>query len=88
MMTKALITPELIRWARERYSLTTEAAAQKIDVKADTLNAWERGEALPTLHQAQNLARKLHVPFGFLFLSSPPVEQLPLPDLRTVGGAP
>ena len=24
--------------------------------------------------------------FGYLFLSTPPPEQLPLPDLRTVGG--
>ncbi len=86
-MTEALVTPQLIRWARERYSLTKDAAAQKIDVKVDTLDAWEKGTAYPTLRQAQKLAHRFHVPFGFLFLSSPPIEKLPLPDLRTVGGA-
>ena len=29
-------------------------------------------------------AEKAYIPFGYLFLSNPPVEALPLPDLRTV----
>lgn len=30
----------------------------------------------------------MHVPVGYLFLSEPPVERLPVPDFRTVGGQP
>ena len=87
-MTEAIITPELIKWARERYNLTTDIVAEKINVAVDKINAWERGESYPTFRQAQNLAQKLNIPFGYLFLSAPPLEKLPLPDLRTVSGIP
>src|SRR5208337_1156887 len=34
----------------------------------------------------EKLAEKLRVPFGYLFLPTPPEETIPLPDFRTVGG--
>jgi Zn-dependent peptidase ImmA (M78 family) len=34
------------------------------------------------------MANRLHVPFGYLFLSSPPKETIPLPDLRTIANRP
>lgn len=87
-MPEAFVTPELVRWARERNNLTADAVAQKINVAVARLMAWEQGEERPTFRQAQNLAQKLNVPFGFLFLSAPPTEEIPLPDLRTLTGAP
>lgn len=60
-----------------------ETLAQRANVKPDTLRAWEEGDALPTFRQAQQLAHRLNVPCGYLFLSSPPVLDLPIPDLRT-----
>jgi len=83
-MTEALITPELLRWARQRSRLSPDAVAQGAKVKTDQLIQWERGEARPSFRQAQNLAHTLHVPFGYFFLSSPPDERPALPDLRTV----
>ncbi len=80
MVVEAFITPELIKWARERNNLSPDIAAQKINAK---FTAWEKGDERPTLRQAQQLAQKLYVPFGFLFLSEPPSEDIPLPDLRT-----
>jgi len=50
------------------------------------VDSWEDGEAQPTFKQAQKWANVVHVPFGFLFLTTPPKETLELPDLRTVGG--
>jgi Zn-dependent peptidase ImmA (M78 family)/DNA-binding XRE family transcriptional regulator len=89
MAIEAFVTPRLVRWARERYRLSPDDVAKKIGVRdANTVEAWERGEARPTLRQAQELAQKLSVPFGYLYLSEPPAENLPLPDLRTVAGAP
>ena len=85
---EAFVTPELIRWARMRSSELTDSIARKVNVKSDTLTAWEMGEAHPSLHQAQKLARALKVPFGYLYLPSPPQENLPLPDLRQVAGTP
>lgn len=85
-MTTALVNPEMLRWSRLRARLTTLEVAAKLPTKLERLNSWEEGKAQPTFKQAQKWASVVHVPFGFLFLESPPVENLELPDLRTVGG--
>lgn len=87
MVAHAFVNPTLLRWARERASSSVDEAARKTGVAPGRLEAWERGEAIPTFRQAQKLADVLHAPFGFFFLPEPPVEALPLPDLRTVPGA-
>ncbi len=84
-MTVALISHKVLRWARMRTQLDPEQLAEKAHVKADKLLLWEQGETKPSFKQAQDLAKALHIPFGFLFLPHPPVETLPIPDLRTVG---
>lgn len=83
-MTTAFISPEVLRWARERTQLDPKWLAEKTHIKADNLLLWEQDKAKPTFKQAQGLAKALHIPFGFLFLTHPPVETLPIPDLRTV----
>ena len=45
---------------------------------------WEEGKAEPTLKQVKRIAQKLYVPYGYLFLSNPPEEKLPIPDFRTI----
>ncbi|MGF6112203.1 ImmA/IrrE family metallo-endopeptidase [Pseudomonas frederiksbergensis] len=86
MSQTALVNPSLLTWSRERAGLSTEQVAKKLPVKPDRVEEWEAGETKPTFLQAQKWANLAHIPFGFLFLKQPPVEQLPLPDLRTVGG--
>lgn len=86
MSQAALVNPSLLTWSRERAGLSTEQVAKKLPVKPDRVQEWEAGETKPTFLQAQKWASLAHIPFGFLFLQQPPVEQLPLPDLRTVGG--
>ena len=46
------------------------------------LGSWESGDAVPTLKQLEQFAKAVHVPVGYLFLSAPPVEELPIPDFR------
>lgn len=75
------VHPELLRWACERAGFNTHMVAEKIP----QLPAWERGEKRPTLKQLEKFADKVHVPVGYLFLSAPPAEHLPIPDFRTVG---
>jgi len=84
-MTTALISPTVLRWARERAQLDPERLAEITHVNPEKLLLWEDGETKPTFKQAQDLAKALHIPFGFLFLPTPPEETLPIPDLRTVG---
>lgn len=78
----------MLRWARDRVGLDMNDAAKAIGVKPELLQLWEEGGAKPTFRQAQLIAQALHTPFGFFFLKEVPAENLPLPDLRTVGGAP
>lgn len=87
MGNEALIKPKIIEWARERLNLPLRSIARKISTKEEVLKSWEDGESNPTFRQAQKLAKVLHIPFGYLFLSSPPDEKVGLPDLRTVSGA-
>ena len=84
-MTQALINPDMLAWARQRAGLSTEALARKLGVKLQRVTDWEIAESLPTFRQAQQWAQQTHIPFGYLFLAQPPGEELPIPDLRTVG---
>lgn len=84
-MTTALINTNILRWARERAQLEPERLATIAHINLDKLLLWEEGKNRPTFRQAQALAKALHIPFGYLFLQTPPKETLPIPDLRTVG---
>ena len=73
------VRPELLRWARERAGFSAEALTRRIP----QLPAWERGEVLPTLKQVEKFAKVTYAPVGYLLLSEPPVETVPIPDFRT-----
>lgn len=75
------VKPELLRWARRRSRKDPGALYERFPRLAE----WESGEAQPTLRQLEEFARYTHTPVGFLFLPEPPVEQVPIPDCRTVG---
>jgi Zn-dependent peptidase ImmA (M78 family)/DNA-binding XRE family transcriptional regulator len=84
-MTQAMINPDILSWARQRAGLDVHALARKLNVDEEKLVSWEQGEVRPTFKQAQNYAHNTYVPFGYLFLKHPPKDELPIPDLRTVG---
>ncbi len=65
--------------------MLVEDLADKMKQPVEVLEQWEGGEKQPTIRQAQNLAKKLFIPFGFLFMSEPPKKKKEIPDLRTVG---
>ncbi|RMF56762.1 MAG: ImmA/IrrE family metallo-endopeptidase [Calditrichaeota bacterium] len=74
------VNPQMMRWARERGGVDIAA----LEKAFPRLEAWERGDVLPTLKQLERFAKVVRVPFGFLFLDSPPDEPLPIPDFRTM----
>lgn len=84
-MSTANINPQMLTWARERLGLSVPEFAKKLAQKEGKLVAWEGEKAKPTFKQAINFAKKAHIPFAYLFLPEPPVEQPLLVDLRTVG---
>ena len=81
-MIRVHIEPKLLRWALERAGKSEEDLSGRFK----RYPAWESGEAQPTLKQVEAFARAVHVPIGFLFLSEPPDEPVPIPDFRTLAG--
>ncbi len=75
------VKADLLQWACER-SGDGEAALRK---KFANLDLWISGDVRPTLRQLEDFAKAARVSIGYLFLPEPPVEKLPLQDLRTVG---
>ena len=83
-MDEAFVTKEVVRWARERSGVSEAQLAAALNAKPEQVRAWESGTSFPPFGKAQLLAQKLHIPFGYLFLSDPPAEYTPIPDLRTL----
>jgi Zn-dependent peptidase ImmA (M78 family)/DNA-binding XRE family transcriptional regulator len=83
-MNEALITPAVMRWARERHQISHAHLASSLHVATEQVSSWEHGDARPPFPKAQALAKALKIPFGFLFLDAPPSDQSPIPDLRTI----
>lgn len=44
---------------------------------------WIEGTKKPTIKQLENFSKKVHLPFGYLFLQEPLVEKLPIPFFRS-----
>lgn len=77
----------MLTWARERAGLSVDELARKVNVKTERVQSWERSGSI-SMPQAERLARAARVPLGYLFLSRPPDESLPIPDFRVRGDAP
>ncbi|MPQ75766.1 XRE family transcriptional regulator [Hydrogenovibrio sp. JE_KL2] len=85
-MSTANINPEILIWARERLGFSVSEFARTLQKPEDRLTQWETGQRALTFKQAITFAHRAHIPFGYLFLEAPPMEELPIPDLRTLDG--
>ena len=81
-MNRVAVEPGLLRWASERSGISADSLRRRFP----KFEAWENKEVRPTLKQIEAFAKVVHVPVGYLFLSTPPDEVVPIPDLRTVEG--
>lgn len=82
-MTRVSVRSEMLRWACERAGYDVRDFA----LRFPQLPAWQRGEKQPTFKQLEAFAKATHTPFGYLFLTEPPEEPVPIPDFRTVRDA-
>ncbi len=83
MSDKAIVTPEVLKWARKTAKLPLEKAAASMGCSVERLQSWENGDDQPTIKQAQKLAHVYQRPFALLFLPEPPKDFKPLQDFRS-----
>ena len=76
------VAPTILEWAVERAGWDEETAERRFP----QLTEWRAGTRRPTVKQLEHFAKATHAPFGQLFLSAPPEEPLPVPDMRTLRG--
>ena len=79
MIVRADVAPSLYEWASERSGVD----ADELHRKFPKLLEWEAGDQSPTLKQLEGFARATRTPVGYFFLSEPPDDEVPIPDLRT-----
>ncbi len=73
------IQPAIISWA---LSQTSE---EKLGTKlVENIKQWLDGTKNPTFNQIEDFSKKSHIPLGYFFLQTPPVEQISLLEYRTL----
>tara|TARA_R110000751_G_scaffold12457_4_gene42772 strand:+ start:94 stop:1221 length:1128 start_codon:yes stop_codon:yes gene_type:complete len=81
MKTEINVDSNMLAWAVSRAGYDLAEFTEKVP----NLEKWLSGEKKPTVKQLEAFSKKVHLPFGYLFLSEPPVENIPIPFFRTNG---
>lgn len=82
---KALITPEVLKWTREkRIKLEIDYAAKKLKIEPAYLEAWESGTEQPTFAQLKKIAKLYKTHISIFYLPEPPTDFQPLTDYRVL----
>lgn len=82
------VNPEIFRWARKTVGLSVINVADMLKRQPEEVEAWEDGTAAPTYPQLEKLAYQIYKrPLAVFFLPSPPEENLPQREFRTLPDA-
>jgi Zn-dependent peptidase ImmA (M78 family) len=76
------VEPAVLEWAVERSGKEPEELSSRKDFQ--DLELWETRQKNPTYRQLQKFAAATYTPLGFFFLPEPPIEEVPIPDFRTI----
>lgn len=72
---------QIVNWAIARAGFSVQQfAEQNPEIK---ILDWIENRKQPTITQLEKFSNKVHLPFGYLFLTEPPKESLPFPFFRT-----
>lgn len=83
---EALVTPSVIKWARDKAGYDVGTAAQKIGRPSPEIEAWEDGSLRPTLPQARKAAEVYRRSLAVFYLPKPPRDFGTLRDFRHLPG--
>jgi Zn-dependent peptidase ImmA (M78 family) len=79
---KVDVSPNILDW------IHTVASFDGVDDKLlSHFYKWKDEEEQPTYAQIESLSKKIHIPLGYFFLKTPPIEHLPLLEFRTLNSA-
>lgn len=78
------ISADRYRWAIQRAGLTVDGYMESHPNIA--LSEWMEDTKQPTIKQLEGFAKSVNVPFGYLFLETVPVENVPFPMFRGEAG--
>lgn len=79
---KATINPDVLEWARTSASYSRPAAAEKLSINEDVLEAWEEGDDQPSIAQLRKLATLYKRPLAVLYLPQRPLTFQSMHDFR------
>jgi len=79
MRSEVVVGADMITWAIERAGFDL----QEFSALVPRVQEWIDGTKKPTVKQLETFSKKVHLPFGYLFLPEPPKEKLPIPFYRT-----
>jgi len=75
------VNENIITWALSRAGYDVTGFSLKYPtLKVDR---WLQGDKQPTVKQLEAFSKKVHVPFGYMFLQEPPNESIDFPFFRT-----
>ncbi|MFT3740935.1 MAG: ImmA/IrrE family metallo-endopeptidase [Breznakibacter sp.] len=81
MRSEVNVNANMITWAIVRAGHELHTFIERFP----TVQLWINGEKNPTVKQLEDFSKKVHLPFGYLFLPEPPREKLPIPFFRSNG---
>ena len=82
---KALITPEVLKWARERrINLGVDYAARRLEITPERLEALENGTDQPTFALLKKISKLYRTHISIFYLPEPPPDFQPLTDYRVL----
>lgn len=79
MATEININPNMLTWAIARAGYVVDDFLERFP----NVKKWIEQVKSPTVKQLEDFAKRVHIPFGYLFLHEPPKEQIPFPFFRT-----
>jgi Zn-dependent peptidase ImmA (M78 family) len=79
MRAEVNVSANILTWAIARAGYELPEFTSKLP----KIQEWIDGTTKPTIKQLEKFSKKVHLPFGYLFLSEPLKENLPIPFFRT-----